>query len=84
MNEVDIDKIIMRGLVQPSNPGAILVPSCNYFVCFPDFAENLAYEVDKGFGREFKSWLQGEGRYKGAKARVSFLQSAKECNQISF
>ena len=28
-NEVDVDKIIMRGLVQPSNPGAIHVTSCN-------------------------------------------------------
>lgn len=37
-----------------------------------DFPENLAYEVGEDFGREYKTWLQGGGRDRGAKARVGF------------
>ena len=44
-----------------------------YLQSFVDFAENLAYEVDDNFGREFKSWLQVEGSNRGPKATVRFF-----------
>ena len=37
-----------------------------------DFPENLAYEVGEDFGREYKTWIQGGGRDRGAQARVGF------------
>ena len=84
-NAVDIDKIIMQGIVKPSNPGVIHVPSFNYSIMYhPEFPEHLAYEVGEDFGREYKTWLQGDGRNKGAKSRVGFLYLANGYNLTSF
>ena len=48
-----------------------------------DFPENLAYEVGEDFGREYKTWLQGGGRDRGAKARVGF-QLKKDLTHLLF
>merc|ERR1712004_734286 len=54
----DVDKALIQGIIKPDEP---------------EYAENLAYEVNADFGDEFKTW-QSEDRNRNKGSRVKARQ----------
>merc|ERR1711953_1325925 len=52
----DVDNVLIQGIIKPSDP---------------EYAENLAYEVNLDFGNEFKTWQsEDRNRNKGSKVKA--------------
>ena len=71
----DIDKILMNEIIKPEDPGKG-AKQYTHVTELSDFAQNLAYAVDEGFGREFQVWAsEDRNRHKGSRMKVRWNKS---------
>ena len=68
----ELEKAVMKAIVKPSDPGKNQSRrnSCQS-IAVSEFAEDLAYDFNKQFGDDFKTWLgEARNRNKGSKSQV--------------